>query len=446
MSFGYGVGDIITVTTLALKAIQNTRQACGQYDELTREVTSLHIVLSRLQHEAENPSSLLLHLSVDEKEELNHILKSCDEILKILNAILEKYGTLGDGGRSATKLWQRVRFGNGEMQDLNNIRNQLSSQTASLALFLHLVALGSQGRVERQMVRQMGALQDLQRSIDVTTSTVPTVGNRESSILTTYENDDKDFWKEFRRELIAQGCSSEMMAKHRALIVDYIKELDLNDDPESKLDIQSVYSLDPITLEAASTESFGFDDEVVNSRIYTRVLAGAAVRNSALYAPTLFTPPAEPADWPLTATEPPQNTLVSGRVEPPETNSSDSEYEPSASALHNLQLEPMNDSLNVFSGPGQSKSPSFAHELLSTSQLRTEARLKTLRQPTTPKMLEASITIKQAKHSRSLSNKAAPYRTGATKFLEQHNLVVIGGCGVDKSALTYQVTPLNPIT
>ncbi|KAF8863412.1 hypothetical protein BDZ45DRAFT_573728, partial [Acephala macrosclerotiorum] len=227
MSFGYGIGDIITVTTLALKAVQNTRQACGQYDELTREVTSLHIVLSRLQHEAETPSSLLLQLSNNEKQELSYVVNSCGEILKVLNAILEKYGMLIEEKRSVTKLWQRVRFGNGEMQDLSMIRGQLSGQTASLALFLHLVSLGSQGRVEREMARQMGALQELQHSIDLKTSTAPAVitRNRESSILTTYENDDKDFWKEFRRELIAEGCSSEVMARHRDLVVNYVREL-----------------------------------------------------------------------------------------------------------------------------------------------------------------------------------------------------------------------------
>ncbi|KAH8744113.1 hypothetical protein F5882DRAFT_342741, partial [Hyaloscypha sp. PMI_1271] len=224
MSFGYSVGDIITVTTLAWNAVQHTRQACGQYDELTREVTSLHIVLNRLQAEAAKPDTLLIQLLDNEKQELAHIVNGCGEVLKVLSVILEKYGALGGENNSVTKLWQRIRFGTGEMLDLSQIRMQLSSQTASLALFLHLLSLGSQGRVERQMAEQMGALNQIRQTIELTTSGVVVEGNR-ASILTTYENDDKDFWKEFRRELIAGGCSSDVMAKHKDIIMTYIKEL-----------------------------------------------------------------------------------------------------------------------------------------------------------------------------------------------------------------------------
>jgi hypothetical protein len=38
---------------------QNSRRACGAHDELTREVTSLHIVLQRLDTEIKKPMSLI---------------------------------------------------------------------------------------------------------------------------------------------------------------------------------------------------------------------------------------------------------------------------------------------------------------------------------------------------------------------------------------------------
>jgi hypothetical protein len=55
MSFGYAVGDFFLVTQLAWATVQNARRACGAYDELTREVCNLHIVLRRLEHEASKP-------------------------------------------------------------------------------------------------------------------------------------------------------------------------------------------------------------------------------------------------------------------------------------------------------------------------------------------------------------------------------------------------------
>jgi hypothetical protein len=88
------------------------------------------------------------------------------------------------------KLWQRVRFGAGEMQDLSQIRMQVTSHSSSLALFLHLISLGSSGRVERQMAQQIEMQQKILGAAGPTD-----VGNREST-LTTYENDDKGFWKE----------------------------------------------------------------------------------------------------------------------------------------------------------------------------------------------------------------------------------------------------------
>ena len=53
MSFGYSVGDAVLITQLAWKTVQNARKACGEHDELTREVLSLHVVLSRLEQEVE---------------------------------------------------------------------------------------------------------------------------------------------------------------------------------------------------------------------------------------------------------------------------------------------------------------------------------------------------------------------------------------------------------
>lgn len=59
MSFGFSISDAITITQLAWKTIQNSRKACGEHDDFTREVSSLHLVLQRLQQEIEKPESPL---------------------------------------------------------------------------------------------------------------------------------------------------------------------------------------------------------------------------------------------------------------------------------------------------------------------------------------------------------------------------------------------------
>ena len=57
MSFGYSVGDIVFLSTLAYNAVQNSRRACGEHDELTREVLALHVVLRHLEQEVARPES-----------------------------------------------------------------------------------------------------------------------------------------------------------------------------------------------------------------------------------------------------------------------------------------------------------------------------------------------------------------------------------------------------
>jgi hypothetical protein len=40
----------------------------------------------------------------------------------------------------------------------------------------------------------------------------------EGSVLTSYTGDDKGVWREFRRELVREGFSSDMLRKHKRTI------------------------------------------------------------------------------------------------------------------------------------------------------------------------------------------------------------------------------------
>lgn len=47
----------------------------------------------------------------------------------------------------------------------------------------------------------------------------------DGSILTSYTDDDKLFWKEFRRELVKEGFPSSVIKKNRRVIMKYVMEL-----------------------------------------------------------------------------------------------------------------------------------------------------------------------------------------------------------------------------
>jgi hypothetical protein len=229
MSFGYALGDFVLLTQLAWDVVQNSRKACGAHDELTTEVASLHIVLRRLELEVSKPNSILTRSedSLDRREELAQLSGDCKRVLRVLDGILEKYNALSEEKRSVTKLWKRVQFGNGEMLDLAELRVKITTSTSALTLFLNLLSIASQGKVESYMESQGDELREMRRSLNWITASMqaksPKAG--EGSILTTYAGDDKAIWKDFRRELIKEGFSSEVLQMHKETIKDYVMEL-----------------------------------------------------------------------------------------------------------------------------------------------------------------------------------------------------------------------------
>ena len=222
MSFGYSVGDAVLLTQLAWKTVQNTRKACGEHDELTQEVLGLHIILRRLEQEISKPESPLNRSGDTYKEEIEIIIRGCSKVLRVLDTILEKYNRLSEEERSWRKLWQKIRFGNGQIADLHDLRRKMVTNTSALSLTLNMASLGSLGRIEKQME---GDLKEIKIAVHGTAARLIANSNDEGSVLTSYANDDKSVWKEFRRDLCRDGFSSSDLKRHKTLIMAYIKEL-----------------------------------------------------------------------------------------------------------------------------------------------------------------------------------------------------------------------------
>lgn len=231
MSFGFGVSDVLTVTQLAWRCVRNAKEACGEHDELTREANSLHSVLRQLQLEITKPDSLLNRPDDDRKEELKRLVAGCDEVLRQVDGTLNKYDALQDSTdvlkakrpRYGTKTWQRIKFGNHEMQDLDRMRQKMAHHTQAIMFFCTLVGMGSQGRMEQFMREEMLEL-CLGINANLAQKKARTSTN-ESSILTKYEEDDRAVWKEFRREMVQEGYDSSFIRTNMEHIKAYVKEL-----------------------------------------------------------------------------------------------------------------------------------------------------------------------------------------------------------------------------
>ena len=229
MSFGFGLGDVIAITQLAWKTVEEAYRACGQHDELSREMSSLHKVLIGVCVVLTKPTPAPPFVNNEGNEnriqELLDILDSCSSTLRVLNKVLAMYNALDEDKKRSTKLWRKIRFANGEMRDLARTRLNLKKHTSAINLVLNLLSLGSQGVVEKQLDELGGELAGIRKSVDTIVVSLPTQATEASLFTALYDDEDYDYWEILRRGLIRRGYSSEKLSKHKRLILDYVKEL-----------------------------------------------------------------------------------------------------------------------------------------------------------------------------------------------------------------------------
>lgn len=128
---------------------------------------------------------------------------------------------------------------------MRDLRDRFTCYTSALSLFVNMVSMGSIGRVEQQMESAGGDIRAIRVAVNGITAHLLSASNRKGSVLTTYADDDKAVWKEFRKELIQERFSSSIIRNHKLLIKAYIKELGgrgLLDD-EDPHDVEELFEL-----------------------------------------------------------------------------------------------------------------------------------------------------------------------------------------------------------
>ena len=227
MSFGSSFSDVYLLGQLTWKIVKNAREACGEHAGITVEVSALCAVIGRLEEEIGKPESALFGDSFGEIwiQELQNLVEACRKVMHVLDIILNKYNALNEQERSGRRLWQKIKFGNGEMRSLNELRNKIILYTSSINLYLNMATTGTTGRIEQKMNDHGGVLRDIQLSVNGIAAQLVTKNGHGGSVLTDYTNDDKSVWRDFRRELRNEGFSSSVIHKHKRTILDYVKEL-----------------------------------------------------------------------------------------------------------------------------------------------------------------------------------------------------------------------------
>jgi len=246
MSFGTSVGDIVSLIQLAHRNYRNCKQAGGEYLEIAREVRSLHSVLKSLHNEAENKDSLLFQKDTPSKSQLSGTIEGCKGILEGIDALLVKYHGLAPDTTETSKskkLWHRMRFG-AELDELGKFRWKIITYTSTLAVLLDSVHLKATDRVEKiagrvegrvesgfaEVLDRLEGFEDMRRAVlyIATRARSSQRYNAMESVLSlsTYADDDKEVWRQFRSQLISLGFRSDSLDRHMEVLKAYMMRLD----------------------------------------------------------------------------------------------------------------------------------------------------------------------------------------------------------------------------
>ncbi|KFY23766.1 hypothetical protein V491_02414 [Pseudogymnoascus sp. VKM F-3775] len=131
MSFGFSIGDFITVIKLANTIRKEFSSAPSQLKDISNEVRNLSFILQDV--EVVLPEQ---ELSSQQKMELHHIAEGSRNVLSDLEKLLDMYGELsldhGRAGKRVKRVWKRLSW---EPEDIKELRGRISSNITLLNAF-----------------------------------------------------------------------------------------------------------------------------------------------------------------------------------------------------------------------------------------------------------------------------------------------------------------------
>jgi hypothetical protein len=147
MSFGYSIGDIIAVSTLAYKVYKSCDGATESFRNIAGEVRSMQLVLQETQDLiSENKQSL----EPKRVARLVEIKDGCHEVLRDLEKLLEKYESLGSDNQ---RMRDKAKWGLEEVSEMRerlsiniNLLTSFNTALAKYDFILFLIQLGINAR------------------------------------------------------------------------------------------------------------------------------------------------------------------------------------------------------------------------------------------------------------------------------------------------------------
>lgn len=124
--FGWGVGDIIAISRLAIKVYTAYKDAPDDYRHISDEVKSLQIIINKAALYFDSTT-----LSNNTRQGGQEVLKGCKSVLEDLNSLIEEYKSLVSTNKRL--VFKRVKLGK---EDIATLRVRLISNTVLLSDFV----------------------------------------------------------------------------------------------------------------------------------------------------------------------------------------------------------------------------------------------------------------------------------------------------------------------
>jgi len=112
MSFGYGVGDTLALASLAWNVYKSCSDAPENFANISQEVLLLHAALRNVAETFDSQT-----LSSSTQDSLDKAAAGCKSVLEDLQALVEKYHSLGT---STKRSWDRLKWNTDKTTELRS--------------------------------------------------------------------------------------------------------------------------------------------------------------------------------------------------------------------------------------------------------------------------------------------------------------------------------------
>lgn len=196
MSFGFSVGDFLAVGTLTLRLYRAFKDAPAEFNEISGQLSSFHIVLCDLKDQADDPNSLLNRHGAPRRADLIETVNNMLSTLRELEDLYSRYEQMG------RRPWLRMQLG---QEQLSTLREKLTMHIGLINQFTVSLTVRAVGRMEPMIARIYQLLQEGVRSDR----------RKAETVRSAHDKDTLHSWEALELELRTEGIPVEYIQQNK---------------------------------------------------------------------------------------------------------------------------------------------------------------------------------------------------------------------------------------